>query len=194
MKERPILFSAPMVRALLGGTKTQTRRAVNPQQAGNWSPKDSVIPSPYGRPGDRLWVRESFRNDPASIFNGYGYNGANLVYRADAPTPTDRPGSPWRPSIYMPRWASRITLEITRVRGERLQAISNADARAEGIPQTYGDLCPELQFLCPGPDHEYANRTSAENFAILWDSINGKRGFGWASNPWVWVIEFRRVE
>jgi hypothetical protein len=243
MTERPIPFSAPDVRAILDGTKTQTRRVVtlprkhqhrgeptvlfyntgsgqypggHPTYTGDQPPGLLVrysegtvqkIASPYGIPGGRLWVREAWRicawppNDPMMIeyrdgsthetadTDALGYEewyermwiqcgedceraGMTLgedVYewpeegRDDVPTR-------WRPSIFMPRWASRLTLEVGVVRVERVQDISEADARAEGV-------------------------ASRDEFRALWDSINGKRpGCDWASNPWTWCVSFRRIE
>lgn len=183
MKERPILFSGPMVNAILENRKTQTRRVVKPQPerdpaCGVWFPATTAkrkrhyaneehfrrgLPidwSPYGVVGDRLWVREAWQDGNGGIY-----------YRADGIHP-----GPWKPAIHMPRWASRITLEITGVRVERLQDISNDDARAEGVPEWDGDE--------PG---DYRG-----SFRDVWDSINGKR-HPWSSNPWVWVREFKRI-
>ena len=146
-KERPIIFSGPMIRAILEGRKTQTRRIVKPNCLSKLSP--------YGRTGDRLWVRETWGHNP----EGPGY-----VYRSDGDFDMKFHGDRWRPSIHMPRWASRITLEVTGVRVERLQDINEEDALAEGV--------------------EHA-------FRSLWESINGPGS--WDANPWVWVVEFRRV-
>lgn len=189
-----------MVRAILEGRKTQTRRVV---KLPSWSTQDwddfdpdepSVIcktsgcmpdlPCPYGKPGDRLWVRETFYidvpdDDPSRLDSTY--------YRADGECCQQIPecqcgdvGKPkWRPSIFMPRWASRITLDITNVRVERLQDISEADAQAEGM-----DALATVAEIKDGQPHTY--RTG---FHILWDIINGKK-YPWESNPFVWVIEF----
>jgi hypothetical protein len=222
MKERPILFSGAMVRAILEGRKTQTRRVVKPSRAYPFDfvgggPKDGPdwnnpecwgfehpdhgwwllkgcagesdihqIPCPYGQIGDRLWVRETWSAD----FAGH-YPHDRVWYAADDDRVHDidvRDGvrgiySPesdvhvpfrWRPSIHMPRWASRITLEVTGVRVERLQSISEADAIAEGC--------------VVGPD-----RTARWDYILLWDSLNATRGYGWDVNPWVWVVEFARL-
>lgn len=222
-KERPILFSGAMVRAILEGKKTQTRRVVKPQpdemSARNYYLGDWVAKSPYGRKGDRLWVRETWYCDhcferdydrTARWYEGkllppeecekewLGENREHMYYRADVPSGRfcdagywGEPGSHWKPSIHMPRWASRITLEVTGVRVERLQEISREDAWEEGIPQTAGEAGP-LGLMNPEePGHEWDNRTSVENFARLWESINGPGS--WAANPWVWVVEFKRV-
>lgn len=195
MKERPILFSAPMVRALLEGTKTQTRRIVAAKwlpepdpddctiqrvDGGWWAwttdyPEDGsfTIPCPYGAPGDRLWVRETW-----AILTG---NGHRIVYRADVDPPMTCGGTEpvrdmkWTPSIYMRRQHSRITLEITDVRVERLQAISEEDARAEGYGTAFG----------PG--------MFSRSFASCWNEINKDR-CPWSSNPWVWAIAFALIE
>jgi len=194
IKERPILFSAPMVRAILDGRKTVTRRPV--KGAGlkwleDFTPEYVADPAnslcPYGKPGDRLWVRETCFN------NDYRQAGVpveeradvDLVYRAD-PLP-DWEGEEslitWRPSIHMPRWASRILLEITDVRVERLQDISRADIRAEGLqcpPELGGDdVSPNYRDWYPAAWRQ------------LWESINGADS--WNANPWVWVVEFKRV-
>ena len=198
MKERPILFSAPMVRAILAGSKTQTRRAVK-GNALNWlndvgfTPEFVAMPEnhqcPYGQPGDRLWVREAFSGPrceeefpPRSW-----YEADNIWYWADG-NPDAGDWTRPRPSIHMPRWASRILLEITAVRVERLQAISETDALAEGVIEGNGDFsgC----FSVPGTQ-AMSGTTAKECYARLWDQINGAGS--WAANPWVWVVEFRRV-
>jgi hypothetical protein len=204
MREHPIIFSAPMVRAILEGRKTQTRRVVKPQpnsgpngsmvdlMGGEWGLLDGDLSGnwrcPYGQPGDRLWCRETWaetdRTDGVPVVT-YAAGGCIAVGRkhgcADdylihdyALTETPEPDR-WRPSIHMPRWASRITLEITDVRVQRVQDISATDAWAEGIPHS-----PDVN-----PMHE---------FEELWDSINESRGFGWNANPYVWALTFRRVE
>jgi hypothetical protein len=207
MKERPILFSAPMVRAILDGRKTQTRRIVKDRRP--WAqqaiPKlTAFVPSadrssfgmkvgyqgdplaghvgtiwcPYGAPGDRLWVRETFGGDDIC-----GY-----AYRADHPEQKrfegdgEQPDSPWRPSIHMPRAASRILLEVTDVHAERLQDISEDDARAEGVEAFARDA--EGDCWTDGK-----HRTALE---YLWGQINGPDS--WARNPWVWVVGFQRVQ
>jgi hypothetical protein len=230
MKERPILFSAPMVRALLAGTKTQTRRVVKSQASDQCSPwfLDGfwkwLIKStghaaaldwfrcPYGVPGDRLWVREAWRSadtldtlSPSGIGDaalGAGYNSpwAPLQFEADG-----KRNGVWagfgpgngvvvgpgklRPGMFMPRWASRITLEVTEVRVERLQAVSEADAIAEGIEP---DRQPEDSALL-WRNYATGNTTvcPVHSYRTLWESINGAGS--WDANPWVWVIAFKRV-
>ena len=179
MAERPILFSGPMVRALLTGTKTQTRRVAK-EFAGR-DDLDAILRRfpeqsgcPYGQPGDRLWVREAHwwfkdEHDPVTGYFPPKLTIEDVEYRADG----DDGRKVWRPSIHMPRWASRITLEITGVRVERLQDISEADAVAEGV---YTDPA------CPAYD----------GYRTLWDQINGSGS--WDLNPWVWVVEFRQVK
>ncbi|HDR9087149.1 TPA: hypothetical protein QDB10_003062 [Burkholderia vietnamiensis] len=217
MKERPILFSGPMVRAILEGRKTQTRRVMKHQ------PPDDVAPitaaryhptivdrhgdeapgpeifgafsddgdwgckSPFGEPGDRLWVREThlawWKLDEANpggprVFShvaAYAADGYEL-----------EPGEKWIPSIHMLRAASRITLEITGVRAERLQSISESDARAEGVT-IEGH---HMRGYCAGAYWPPSIRA----FHDLWDRLNATRGHGWDANPWVWAIEFRRID
>lgn len=211
MTERPILMSAPMVRATLDDSKTQTRRIVKPQpreaspgpgiRAALFRPGDFVWPdkvpgcstisckphgpdgwaeenSPYGKPGDRLWVREDWAPHPQDT--------STVFYRATVEAEPGFPvwSGPWRPSIQMPRWASRITLEITGVRVERLQDISDTDAVAEGIGLNPSAVGVSMTF----PQGESACRAA---FRVLWKSIKGPES--WATNPWVWVIEFRRI-
>lgn len=180
-KERPILFSGPMVRSILSGEKTQTRRIVKMpihdrdfgcELAGNEIGQlEAHQLCPYGRPGDRLWVRETWSQHPQF---------ADIAYRADGEEFEDSDGflwqPKWKPSIHMPRRESRITLEITGVRVERLQNISEADATAEGTPHSL---------------HLPAGRTAVENYYHLWECINGDGS--WDANPWVWVIEFRKL-
>lgn len=217
MKERPILFSAPMVRAILDGSKTQTRRVVKGAEGSFWdhgkavghSPWKPAVCShgilwddgaghvsetgprcPYGQVGDWLWVRETWRSfgDSAAIRPPVPLS-CQISYAADnstrwCPVPVGAKGLfpaelKNRPSIHMPRWASRITLEITEVRVERLQAITEADAQAEGIS-------PHLLFT------ERGREGLVPCFRTLWQSINGPES--WEANPWVWVVSFRRVE
>jgi len=284
MKERPILFSGEMVRAILRGCKTQTRRVINPQPIINehgivtgplkWTPSGGIYvwnveqwkeiaarySSPYGQPGDRAWqtglvpsdgwyyVRDFSEDRPVWLrrFDGgllWGWNerddpeaieieGLSLdtiqwkrpgdllwvreTWRAGRkdnglkpseldPKHTDlwweadhsslrrlngKPGKK-RPSIYMPRWASRITLQVTGVRVERVQDISAIDAMWEGIEKAHKPLNRVTIEADPGSSTACA---AIADFHKLWDSINAKRGHGWYSNPWVWVVEFDRRE
>ena len=206
MTELPILFSAPMVRAILDGSKTQTRRVMTNHPGDDWVhdgfgritskhpkrgrfglfvrrglgtdfPELDIVPSRYGQPGDRLWVREahSVRVRPEDSPDGL----ARVWYRASSPWSEDD-RVVWSPSIHMHRWASRITLEITRVRVERLQDISEADCIAEGCAGGHGSI----------PGYAYA-ATPLEHYNWLWNHINGPGE--WEANPWVWVIEFKKV-
>lgn len=218
MKERPILFSGPMVRAILEGRKTQTRRVVKESavKLPNGDGAPFFVECPYGIPGDRLWVRETFamennreyfgdpnfaapqdgrpikHHDPADEED----SAYDLIPRyratesADLCCPEDSNHDcggpclhPWRPSIHMPRWASRITLDITDVSAQRLQDISEEDAREEGAGATEA-----IHEEWDGDPDEYRKR-----FCELWNSINAKRGFGWDVNPWVWAITFKRT-
>lgn len=194
-KERPILFSGEMVRAILDGRKTQTRRVINrvssigvvtefqesDTHGYDWTFRDSrmrwndfdngelIVRCPYGKPGDRLYVRESVclcQCQPDCV--------DHILYRESDLLPRH---SRWTPSIHMPRWASRITLEITDVRVQRVQEISSNDCRSEGVRSI---LRSEQSFI--------------DGFSRLWDSINQKRGFGWDTNPWVWALTFKRLE
>lgn len=204
MKERPILFSGPMVQAILEGRKTQTRRIIKNQNLvgapshgfnayevedidghrfWGFSSDDEDWECPFGQPGDRLWVRETWAHDGAiddvragiedimgpSICLG-PYYGAD--YQEDI-------GLRWKPSIHMPRWASRITLEIVSVRVERLQEISEEDAIAEGVNLGGSSM-----------GHKF---TAKEHFEGLWQSIYTKEGQTWNDHPWVWVVEFKRI-
>jgi hypothetical protein len=178
-RERPILFSAPMVRAILEGRKTQTRRVIRVTDDGVHHP------CPYGGVGDRLWVRETW-SCPRQI--GGSFVREKRMYKADEPSPwLDYSSVVWKPSIHMPRQFSRLSLHLTAVRVERLQAITTQDALAEGIDEHGHELQTEM-----ARDHQ-RNRSAIENYALLWDSLNAKRGYGWDVNPWVWVLAFRRV-
>ena len=195
MKERPILFSGEMVRAILDGRKTQTRRVVKQKHLpfltnildgfldGKWNQR----PMPYGQPGDTLWVRETWAS-------GVGVDDVSpsefteamqllpVWYKA-----TDKNLQPeyrgrWRPSIHMPRWASRINLRVTGVRVERVRDISEDDAKAEGVTK---DL----------PGGWVSGQSRRMIFRNLWDTINVTRpGCSWDTNPWVWVVEFEVVQ
>ncbi len=207
MTERPIIFSVPMVQAILAGRKTQTRRIIKPQpdpetkgywltvcstedgREGFWTPRDQAkssdtarqtgkrIKCPYGQPGDRLYVRERWRLAGAHYAEKLSEYGANafildehLAYAADE-VEKDYAGT-YRPSIHMPKWASRIKLEIISVGVERLNEITSQDAFAEGVE-----------------DHVRGHRKA---FSMLWENINGPNS--WSDNPWVWVVKFKRVE
>lgn len=186
MKERPIIMTAESVRAILAGRKTQTRRVVRPQptygavrHAGTWmyALPDGASPAgplrnPYGEAGDRLWVRETWMCDEY----GRRHRSAGMVrYRADA----ESMGA-WRSPRFMPRWASRIALRVTGVRVERLWDITEADALAEGVePDPLGRW------------YGSGYNTAVYAYEAEWDRINGKRA-PWASNCWVWAIEFTK--
>lgn len=216
-KERPILFSGEMVRAILAGRKTQTRRVVKPAQTKPkiaslrvqaWIIDGEWFSCPYGQAGDRLWVRETWRKLACPRHDEGQPPGAlclcnQVQCRADGDD-----GGKWRPSIFMPRWASRITLEITGVRLERVQDLSEADAIAEGMPAD-DDWpnwvpCPQCQgrgvYAGVGNYSGYYEydcdkcNTHRKQFRHAWDSINAERGYRWDVNPWVWVISFKRLE
>lgn len=211
MKERPILFSGPMVRAILNGTKTQTRRVVKcpvwtggvdvierPRHTHVYGTVATPIPCPYGLPGDRLWVRETWtevagpcRDEDPEEFRR---QRVGVVYRADSPS--DILDGTWKPSIHMPRWASRLTLEVTGVRVERLQDISEADALAEGVQKDWfndGGESPGRYLYFTAQTLEGCGHDSGvKAYRELWESINGPGS--WEANPWVWVVKFRKVE
>lgn len=200
MKERPILFQGEMVRAILAGRKTQTRRLIRDGLAVTdvcgggvepavWWPRDAVgrdAASPYGVPGDRLWVKETFYCDHCEYPTGprremvemleYRATHDCSAWEAGCPCRDDNGRSSWRPSIFMPRWASRLTLDVTEVRVERLQDITEADARAEGVEPRDGD------------GHRGYQPARAA-YAELWDRINGEGS--WLRDPWVWVVGFK---
>ncbi|MEW5507120.1 hypothetical protein [Pseudomonas antarctica] len=206
IKERPILFSAPMVRAILEGRKTVTRRAVKAQPSskadigsfGVGQPfirnPDVTKPNPecpYGRPGDRLWVRETFG---LQVRNYGGGTGEHIVYRATNPDAIYCKSAEgqeypikWKPSIHMPRHSSRILLEITVVRVEQLQDITEEQAKAEGV-RLYTDHA-ELGDWWHVEGIETYSADPRKSFELLWSSVGGD----WQANPWVWVVEFKRV-
>ena len=189
MKERPIIFSGAMVEAILDGRKTQTRRVLRPQPVSN-SQGGALVPlrpsCPYGYIGDKLWVRETWTPDGVDKDAAKLLKRAPVHYRADGEAP-EFLNVKWRSPRFMPRWASRITLEITDVRVQRLQAISEEDALAEGV--VCNDGSPFIQGI-----PTTLIQQPREEFMHLWDSINAKRGYGWDSNPWVWAIMFRQLE
>lgn len=262
MNAKPILFSGPMVRALLEGRKTQTRRIVKPQPTNGWAfenppvlgritsshpkrgrfgafvrrglgsdfPEADLIACPYGQPGDLLWVRETWADllavspttdepmkigpgerlieEPTFWIDGEGrkrwhYDGQVIAYRANSDVEfcdgngfmgdmADRSDMPtWKPSIHMPRWASRLTLRITDVRVQRLQDISEEDARAEGaglyVPG-HGFITEQTLHADPGYSNFLAPR---QGFEAIWTEINGADS--WAANPWVWAISFEVI-
>jgi len=249
VSEKPILFPGAMVRAILEGRKTQTRRVVNPQpypsnsnpprckdtEPGDFFICPDLFPTemrdgqfirrnviahctaignyhcmgveqfvekhcPYGKPGDRLWVRDAFWERRDHIPTVKDLNA--IRYDADLSQDDSdcRPGwaetSVMRPSIHMPRWASRITLEIAKVRVERVQQITGADAIEEGIER--GEYLGKPEYKLYGEfaklgDRGQWTRDPRYSYLTLWDSINSKRGYGWDKNPWVWVVEFKRI-
>jgi hypothetical protein len=183
MKERPILFSGGMVRAILDGSKTQTRRIA--KEFNEMPSLDGILrrfPNqegcPYGTPGDRLWVRETFAQGVEGCPGGISYRADHFDPKGDGPAHPMK----WRPSIFMPRASSRILLEITDVRVQRLQEVSADDCRAEGHPADWSR----------SPDPEVHNDAARDWYMDLWQSINGSDS--WHANPWVWAITFRRLE
>lgn len=192
MTERPIIFSGPMVRAILEGRKTQTRRVFKGRAYAWWQscgaelnddrmpvaeddhgqPVD--VPCPYGVPGDRLWVREAWAE--------WGSVAGCPCYKADG----DRSGIlGWKSPMFMPRRYARILLSVVGIRVERLQDISEADAIAEGIEV---DECHHV--IRPDDDVNWGG--AVWEYASIWNRLNAKRGYPWESNPWVWVIEFEK--
>jgi len=205
MKDHPIIFSGEMVRAILDERKTQTRRVLKLHPEHNaLAPFQDGLPTeeyyggwpyggcarqlrcPYGVPGDRLWVRETHL-----IVGGKDSPNPRVVYRA---TDNGEWVSPvWSPSIFLPKRFARLWLEVTAVRVERVQEISEADAIAEGV---YVHATPggkDYYTALPGRSRD-GKWSASEAFGELWDNINAKRGYGWDANPWVWVLEFKRVE
>lgn len=223
IKERPIIFSAHSVRAILSETKTQTRRVMKPQPSewvktfgytcftppghvsgrglyGDDGPAEKFFKCPYGTVGDRLWVKETWCQkvewgvlvynaegnlDPTCAhYEADGYyvqkvdDDGFAAYRQDGSE-----ASPWGSPLFMPRWASRITLELTGVRVERLHEITEDDAMAEGVDAVSVDAVPRQ-----------ASWTRRQDFARLWDILNEKRGYSWESNPFVWVLNFKMTK
>ena len=193
MKERPILFSGPMVRAILDGSKTQTRRIAKefnemPNLDGILRRFPNQEGCPYGTPGDRLWVRETFAQGVEGCPGGISYRADHFDPKGDGPAHPMK----WRPSIFMPRIASRILLEITDVRVQRLQEISDEDVRAEGIEELALQADEPGAWWTAAPDRRFHSRTPRGAFLRLWREIHGDGS--WDANPWVWAITFRRLE
>lgn len=229
MKERGILFNGEMVRAVLDDRKANTRRIVTPQPHSyhdnslvwakrlpqgkrHWTPvfwQDGKLLDlglslcPYGRPGDRLWVREAWRvGSGYDELPGSKFTSPSIYYEADG----DKKGAGfelgrYRHARFMPRWASRITLEITDVRAERLNDISEEDAIAEGVEPNCGLLdhtnCKDhfgewLMYPLEKYEGGEPAYSAKESFSTLWESINGEGS--WDANPWVWVVEFKRLD
>ncbi|HBY0080846.1 TPA: hypothetical protein MIM91_22720 [Klebsiella pneumoniae] len=232
MKERGMIFNAEMVRAILDGRKTQTRRIMKAQPSEDFTPMNMALEAdykarwytpgivdkdgylqpagkevfgvanenegyscPFGAVGDRIWVRETWAR-----YN-IDQDSHDMAYRATIPEDWPESGR-WRPSIHMPRWASRITLEITDVRVERLNAISEQDAQSEGVhtevwdqtvvARNYAAIDEFFQFWSEDmPHYVEMNQLYRSSFRSLWESIYGAEN--WQANPWVWVIEFKRV-
>lgn len=199
MIEKPILFSAPMIRAILEGRKTMTRRVVDPDL---WDCLEDGRPStaqyietddtpmggvpairfcPHGVPGDRLWVRENFYVQPDIWAQ---HHDKQPIHYAASTRREEVEDYVCKPSIHMPRWASRMTLDLSAVRVERLHDITEADAIAEGCDHKTQYLNGTVFEGTPSCRNDYAN---------LWNDINKKRGFGWDMNPWVWVETFIKV-
>lgn len=205
MKERPILFSGAMVRAILDGRKTQTRRVVKnitDEKTGKFNSDVLLNTCPYGEPGDLLWVRQSWLHGTAPRDNAGGMAGfpdGGYTLHPDEEKGAEGWGRVWRNrlSIHMPRWACRIVLEVKKVRVERVNDISEEDAICEGA--VFHDFGLDRYFnKKPGwtmePPHENPDRcliSAKYAFANYWFKINGAKS--WAANPWVWVIEFARV-
>ena len=218
--EKPILFSSEMVKAILEGRKTQTRRVISKRvkNGGEWftsiptsfQTPDRIVkhwPCPYGQVGTQLWVKETHYLFGKWVKNGLTKTGkqkwafkpiGRQVKYLDNPPDVverskDRVGWFKRPSIFMPRWASRITLEITDIRVQHLQDITDDDAFEEGMTQHLAAMLG-LGGEALQSEEEFNFTQTRRVFRNLWDSINAKRGYGWDMNPWVWVIKFRRVE
>ena len=237
MKEKPILLNADMVRAVLDGRKTQTRRIMRVQPSTDFHPMNMALETdftarwytpgvvdkdgylqpgknqvfgvagehegyicPFGAVGDRLWVREAFATlepgsyEPATPREGYAQVVRYAASDRLANSNRDVRGFNWRPSIHMPRWASRITLEITGIRVERLNSISEEDSASEGVGSAVWFAAkgvPEEKWTSLG-EHGAYRASHINSFASLWESIYGADS--WQANPWVWVIEFKRVE
>jgi len=216
-KEHPILFTGEMVRAILEDRKKQTRRVVKPQpykddyskptlKDGLWAfPSEVRYPMitscPYGVFGDRLWVRETF-----GIFDVDADEDIAICFKADDSDAkwfkdkkedfNDLRLGKWRSPIHLPKWACRLWLEITGIRAERVQEINHKDALSEGcydfVVESDSKYYNDHEFTVNAPNGDIHRQTALIAFRELWDSINAKRGYGWESNPWVWVIEFKK--
>ncbi|ATG35938.1 hypothetical protein PhaeoP23_01796 [Phaeobacter piscinae] len=202
MADKPILFSGPMVRALIEGAKTQTRRVITKEAAHDalatfgsdfiTLPGNRDLLPVNAEPGDRLWVRERF------AVSGIGWGkkpseamGGRVHFHADPNHGWHSYWGNWRPSIHMPRWASRLTLNVTEVRVQRLQAISEADAIAEGCRPFFDEDTSQIMKGPNGTEHKMAPlRGPADDFQRLWDGLNDGRGYGWEANPWVAAYRF----
>lgn len=218
MAEKPILFSSEMVRAVLDGRKTQTRRVMKPQPVyeNDWwwyddlsflldsDMQDYLFHNVYGSKGspygsvygdgtsDTLWVRETWQAQTPAGNWWHEMKGEKELYNwtvIDKATWNGNPPPKWIPSIFMPRWASRITLNVVDVRVERLQDTTQGDVMSEGVPLPDDAMMTKLDPIQPVLFHKQLQR----EWVKLWDSINLKRGFGWDTNPWVWVVEFEMV-
>ena len=212
MKEHPILFSGPMVKAIMEGRKTMTRRVIKPQPTKgetvcSWTcngklldwgiadadgdPLDVSLKCPYGIPGDLLWVREAFATRPLPdggeqvLFKEQFRNLWSVLQLEQfiEERGMAKPDIKWKPGMFLPRELSRLTLRVTAVRVERVQDISGMDAKREGV---------NIPAHMPqdGADLDWAKK----EFALLWDSINAKRGYGWDANLWVWVVSFEKLK
>ena len=226
-KEKPILFSTSLVQAILRDEKSQTRRIINPQPPEKWDKCDSIKSEsagiigwyfynsvnrhdhgyleksfPHGTIGDQLWVRETFVLDDGHAHRHVGYRASKETWRIPENGFDDGKGWlnwHWKPSIFMPRSLSRIQLEITDLRAERLQDISEEEAMKEGmqIPAVKEGAVAKLLVQISGKylPKDYGDPSKYKShFAAKWDELNLKRGYGWKLNPWVWVITFRRVK
>lgn len=214
VKERPILFNREMVRSVLSGIKTQTRRLINPQPISpgqgayfdaynggpqwNWWAQDNkqylsqIIRCPFGKPNDRLWVRETWMHidDEGDKFDGLG---TQIYYRAEQSKNSleyaRTQSLAWHPSIHMPRWASRILLEVTGVHVERVQDITEENAKNEGVGLYFEDGSSGWGQYDSTHPSDYSHRWG---FKRIWDDLYSERN-SWGLNPWVWVIEFKRI-
>jgi len=212
MAKKPILFSGEMVNAILDGRKVMTRRAVKPQPPegfrlwgrciddhASWTDhplqgeKGDIFRAtcPYGKPGDTLWVRETFMIErfPSAPDKPLVHYRADNTAAGSAWTAARM----WKPSIFMPRWAGRINLRIADVRAERLQEISETDAVAEGLTSWTNEKQPDITHYGIAIVDEVWSTDPRLVFQRLWDSINAKRGCGWDANPWVWVVSFEKI-